>query len=158
MSGNDSRSPGVLSAALEKSEFAEIICDLNHVSPQSINIANKCIPKLYAVSDCIAAGGLKDGDYVFANSKISKKNDKITLINSSTLAGSGINMHKTFLNLLNIDYSPQEAVAMTSYNASNYLKLNDLGLLKEGYKSNFLVLDKNYNIKEIYLNGKKIKN
>jgi N-acetylglucosamine-6-phosphate deacetylase len=47
---------------------------------------------------------------------------------------------------------------MTSYNASNYLKLNDLGLLKEGYKSNFLVLDKNYNIKEIYLNGKKIKN
>tara|TARA_Y100001970_G_scaffold293705_1_gene442511 strand:- start:9363 stop:10499 length:1137 start_codon:yes stop_codon:yes gene_type:complete len=158
MSGNDSRNPGVLSAALEKSEFAEIICDLNHVSPQSINIANKCIPKLYAVSDCIAAGGLKDGDYVFANSKISKKNDKITLINSSTLAGSGINMHKTFLNLLNIDYSPQEAVAMTSYNASNYLKLNDLGLLKEGYKSNFLVLDKNYNIKEIYLNGKKIKN
>ena len=39
MSGNNHREPGVLSAALEKSNFAEIICDNIHVSEQSINIA-----------------------------------------------------------------------------------------------------------------------
>ena len=65
-------------------------------------------------------------------------------------------MHKTFLNLLKIQYKIEEAVAMTSYNASRYLKLNDVGLIKEGKRSNFLILDTNYNIIDIYLNGKKI--
>jgi len=156
MSGNDHRNPGVLSAALENNKNAEIICDMHHVSEQAIKIASKCIPNLYAVTDSIGAAGLKDGDYQFANIEITKKGEKITLLNSFTLAGSVIDMHKTFLNLLNIRYKIQEAVAMTSYNASQYLKLNDVGLIKEGKKSNFLILDKNYNIIDIYLNGKKI--
>ena len=50
----------------------------------------------------------------------------------------------------------EEAVEMTSYNASKYLNLNDVGIIKEGYKSNFLILDKNYNIKNVYLKGNKI--
>ena len=39
---------------------------------------------------------------------------------------------------------------------ANYLGLNDIGKITEGYKSNFLVLDKNFNLKQVYLNGKKI--
>ena len=156
MSGNDHRKPGVLSAALANAQYAEIICDLQHVSEEAIKIASKCIPNLYAVTDSIGAAGLKNGDYKFANTEITKKDEKITLINSSTLAGSVVSMHKTFLNLLNIKYSIQDAVAMTSYNASKYLNLNDVGIIKEGYKSNFLILDKNFNIQGIYLNGKKI--
>ncbi len=156
MSGNDHRNPGVLSAALLNGKFAEIICDLQHVSEQGIKIATKCIPSLYAITDSIGAAGLKDGNYKFANAEIIKKGEKITLVNSSTLAGSVIDMHKTFLNLLKIQYSIQEAVAMTSFNASKYLGLYDVGKIKEGYRSNFLVLDKNYNLKDVYLNGKKI--
>ncbi len=158
MSGNETRNPGVLSAALEKGEYAEVICDLNHVSEQSIKIASKCIPNLYAVSDCIGAAGLEDGNYKFANADITKKNDKVMLIDSQTLAGSTIDMHKTFLNLLKIDYSLEQAVAMTSYHASKYLNLEDIGMIKEGYKSNFVILDKNFNIKEVFLNGRKIIN
>ena len=65
-------------------------------------------------------------------------------------------MHTNFLNLLNIQYTIEEAVSMTSYNASQYLKLDDVGLIKEGMKSNFVLLDKSHNIVDIYLNGKKI--
>ena len=72
------------------------------------------------------------------------------------MAGSVISMHNTFLNLLKIKFSIEEAVEMTSYNASKYLNLNDVGMIKEGYKSNFLILDKNYNIKNVYLKGNKI--
>ena len=156
MSGNDHRNPGVLSAALQNSNYAEIICDLHHVSEQGIKIAAKCIPHLYAVTDSIGATGMEDGNYKFADIEITKKDEKITLKNSPTLAGSVANMHKTFLNLLKIEYKIEEAVAMTSYNASQYLKLDDVGLIKEGNKSNFLILDKNYNIIDVYLNGKKI--
>ena len=58
--------------------------------------------------------------------------------------------------LLSIGYSIQEVVSMTSYNASKYLKINDIGKIAKGCKSNFLLLDKNYNLIDIYLNGEKI--
>ena len=156
MSGNDHRNPGVLSAALIDGQYAEIICDLHHVKKEAIIIAKKSIPNLYAVTDSVGAAGLKDGNYKFANINIKKIGEKITLINSSTLAGSIIDMNKTFLNLLDINCSIQEAVAMTSYNASKYLGINNIGKIEQGYKSNFLVLDKNLKLQDVYLNGKKI--
>ena len=157
MSGNDHRAPGVLSAALLEGEYAEIICDLHHVKAQAIQLASKCIPSLYAVTDSVGAAGLEDGNYKFANVDIKKEFGQITIRDSSTLAGSIIDMHQTFLNLLSLgNYSIEEVVSMTSYNASKYLGLNDIGKIAEGYKSNFLVLDKNFNLKQVYLNGKKI--
>ena len=69
-----------------------------------------------------------------------------------------MDMHSIFLNLFKMQFSMQEIVALTSYNASQYLNEKDIGIIKSNYKANFLVLDKNLNLKEIYLNGKKIVN
>ena len=156
MSDNNHRNPGVLSAALNKGKFAEIICDLNHVSEEAILIAKKCIPDLYAITDSIAASGMKDGSYTFANVEIEKKNNKVHLNGTNTLAGSVVNMHDTFLNLLKMKISIQEAVRMTSYSASKFLKKEDIGIIDDGKKANFLILDHDFNIKSIYLNGKLI--
>jgi N-acetylglucosamine-6-phosphate deacetylase len=156
MSDNNHRNPGVLSAALNKGKFAEIICDLNHVSEESILIAKKCIPDLYAITDSIAASGMKDGSYTFANVEIEKKNNKVCLNGTSTLAGSVVNMHDTFLNLLKMKISIQDAVRMTSYSAAKFLKKDDIGVIDDGKKANFLILDHDFNIKSIYLNGKLI--
>jgi N-acetylglucosamine-6-phosphate deacetylase len=156
MSGNDHRNPGVLTAALNDGEYAEIICDLHHVSEPAIKIAHKCIPKLYAITDSIGAAGMPNGLYDFANVSIEKKDDLIVLKDTSTLAGSVINMHSTFINLYKMNFSLQEAVAMTSYNAAQYINKKDLGIIRLNAKANILVLDKNLNLKEIYLNGKKI--
>lgn len=153
MSDNNHRNPGVLAAALSKGMFAEIICDLHHVSKEAIHIAKKCIPNLYAITDSIGASGLADGDYKFDEVGITKKDKKITLKNTETLAGSIITMHETFLNLLKIDISIEDAVKMTSYSASRFLNDNKIGYIKEGNKSNFIVLNKDYNIEQIYLNG-----
>jgi len=65
-------------------------------------------------------------------------------------------MYETFTNLINISFSLNDAIKMTSYNAAKYLERNDLGYIAEGKKSNILVLDKTLKIKEIYLNGIKI--
>ena len=155
MSGNNHRNPGVVTAALLHGKYSEIICDLNHVSPHLIQLASNNIPYLYAVTDAISACGNIDGDYKFANTEITKENNKVFLKNTSTLAGSVIDMHTTFKNLLNIGYENKKAVAMTSYNASKYLNLNNVGKIKKNYKANFLVLDKTYNVIDIYLNGNK---
>jgi len=155
MSGNDHRNPGVVTAALLHGKYSEIICDLNHVSPHLIKLASKNIPYLYAITDAISACGKKDGYYKFAGVEITKSNNQVFLKNTSTLAGSVIDMHATFKNLLKIGYENKNAVAMTSYNASKYLNLNNIGIIKKNYKSNFLVLDQNYDIIDIYLNGNK---
>ena len=156
MSGNENRNPGVLSAALKDAEYAEIICDLFHVNKENIHIAYKCIPKLYAVSDSISATGMPDGKYDFANLKIIKRN-KQAFIKKNILAGSVVNMHDTFKNLIKINFSLNQAVAMTSYNACQYLNEKFIGKIEKKYFSNFLVLDKKLNIKKIYLYGKLIK-
>ena len=153
MSANNHRKPGVLSAALLKGKFAEIICDMNHVSKESILIAKKCIPDLYAITDSISACGLSNGDYKFAEADITKTDKKVVMKESGTLAGSIVNMYETFLNLIKINLSMEDAVKMTSFSAAKYLNDDTIGYIKEGYRSNFLVLDQDLNIEKIYLNG-----
>ena len=132
---------------------SEIICDNNHVSEQAIKIAYKCIPGLYAVSDSISATGLSDGLYNFSGIDVEKKNNTVYLKYTNTLAGSVITMHETFKNLVNMNFSLEEAVKMTSYNASKYLKLENVGMVKQENISNFVVLDKNLNLLKIFFNG-----
>ena len=153
MSANNHRKPGVLSAALLKRKFAEIICDINHVSKESILIAKKCIPDLYAITDSISACGLSNGDYKFAEADITKTDKKVVIKGSGTLAGSIVNMYETFLNLLKINLSMEDVVKMTSFSAAKYLNDDTIGYIKEGYRSNFLVLDQDLNIEKIFLNG-----
>ena len=156
MSGNHHRNPGVLTAALDLGSFSEIICDFNHVSKESIKIAKKCIKNLYAVTDSMGATGLKNGIYRFFNTEVEKKDKIAVLKGTNSLAGSIVNMHDTFLNLKKLDFSLNDIVKMTSYNAAKYLQIDDLGYIAENKVSNILVLDKNLNLKEIYLNGIKI--
>tara|TARA_Y100000590_G_scaffold470638_1_gene667256 strand:+ start:1375 stop:2466 length:1092 start_codon:yes stop_codon:yes gene_type:complete len=156
MSGNNHRSPGVLSTALSKGIFAEIICDMNHVSKEAILIAKKCIPNLYAITDSIGASGLDDGNYKFAHTDIEKIKDKVFLQNTNTLAGSVTNMHDSFLNLLKMNISIEDAVKMTSFSAAKYLNLLNVGSISKNNKANFLVLDKDFNILKIFLNGQLI--
>ena len=156
MSGNNHRKPGVLSAALELGSFAEIICDNIHVSEQSIKIAKKCIKGLYAITDSINASGLVDGEYIFAKNNIIKENKSVKIKKDGTLAGSIITMDQTFKNLVNMNFSIEEAVELTSYNASKYLNIQNIGKLEKGFLSNFLVLDNNLNIIDIYLEGNKV--
>ncbi len=154
MSGNNHRNPGVLSAALSRGNFAEIICDMNHVSKEAILIAQKCIADLYVITDSIAASGMKDGEYKFANANIRKINNKVFLQESNNLAGSVVNMYDSFINLLKINISIQDAIKMTSFSAAKYLNQNDIGSIKVGKKANFLILDKNLNLIKVFLNGK----
>ena len=126
---------------------------MNHVSKESILIAKKCIPNLYAITDSISACGLSNGDYKFAEADITKTDKKVVMKESGTLAGSIVNMYETFLNLLKINLPMEDVVKMTSFSAAKYLNDDTIGYIKEGYRSNFLVLDQDLNIEKIFLNG-----
>ena len=66
----------------------------------------------------------------------------------------GFNKRRYFiLNLLKINLSMEDVVKMTSFSAAKYLNDDTIGYIKEGYRSNFLVLDQDLNIEKIFLNG-----
>ena len=62
-------------------------------------------------------------------------------------------MYDTFKNLLKINLSLENAVAMTSSNAASYIGEKNLGRIEEGYLANIVVLDSDLNIKEVYSYG-----
>ena len=156
MSGNDHREPGVATAALNHAQFAEIIFDRHHVSPASFLLAKKSIPQLYTITDAIGVSGLSDGSYQFADVEVEKKNGKVCQKNSNILAGSIITMHQTFLNILELGCSLEETVKLTSYNAAKYLNLDLVGEISINKFANFLILNKNFEIQSVFLQGKEI--
>ena len=99
---------------------------------------------------------MNDGEYIFAKNNIKKENNSVKINSDGTLAGSIVTMDQTFKNLISMDFSLEEAVALTSYNASKYLNLDNAGIIQKNFLSNFLILDKEFNLKEVYLRGKKI--
>jgi len=155
MSGFDHRNPGVGATALSKAKYAEIICDLIHVNEHMIKLAYKNINKLYSVTDSISAAGMPDGKYKIGSYEVYKKDD-IVKLNENTLGGSITTMDKSFKNLINIGFSIQDAVKMTSTNVSEYLNRKDIGNISKGAKANLLILNSNFELIEVYLNGKKI--
>ncbi|QGZ97527.1 N-acetylglucosamine-6-phosphate deacetylase [Mycoplasma sp. NEAQ87857] len=160
MSGVDSRNPGLLQAALTNNNcYVELICDLFHVSKESILFTkkNKDISSIIAVSDAIKPAYYQDGDNISGGIEVTKEGKKIVLKGTNTIAGSGICIHDAFVNLVNIGFSLNEAVAITSYNAARHLKLNDLGIIAVNKTADFVLLDKNdLSIKDVYINGAKI--
>ena len=63
-------------------------------------------------------------------------------------------MHDTFKNLIKINFTLEKAVAMTSFNASQYILEKNLGKIEKKFIANIIVLDHELNIKEVYLKGK----
>ena len=152
MSGFQHRNPGVVAAAFSKAKYAEIICDLIHVNKEMIKIAFKNIDRLYSITDSISASGMPDGKYKVGTYEVYKKNGVVKL-NEDTLGGSIVTMDKAFNNLIEVGFSIQEAVKMTSTNAARYLDRKDIGHISKEAKANLLVLDSKLNLVEIYLNG-----
>ena len=66
-------------------------------------------------------------------------------------------MHDTFKNLIKINFSLEQAVKMTSYNAAQFINENKKGVIDEGYDSNLIVLNSDLEIREVYLYGNLIK-
>ena len=153
MSGFDHREPGAVASAFANLNYSEIICDLIHVHPYMIKLAYKNIKDLYVITDCISASGMKDGEYNLGVKRVFKKGN-IVKLNNKTLGGSVLTMQQAFKNLLKIGFSIIEAVQMTSTNAAKYLNRKDIGNLNVGSYANILVLDKNFNILKVFLNGK----
>lgn len=164
MRGLHHREPGVAGAAMYyDSCYAECICDGIHVNKYAANILAriKGKDKFILITDSVNIKGLKPGVYRFEDkgrtTTITKEGVGY-LTGTDTLAGS---CHK--LNHI-LDFAIHEAkidfvTAMNAVtiNPMKMLGINNRGLIKENYKADIAVFDKNFNNKATYIDGKLFK-
>lgn len=153
MTGLHHRAPGMVGAALAHARFAEVIPDLLHVHPGALRVALRAIPCLYCVTDSTSATGMPDGDYQLGRQQVTKCMGGVRLADG-TLAGSTLTMDQALRNLVDaLGLGLAEASMRVSTHAADYLGLAGRGRLQVGAWGDAVVLDRDLQLKDVFVEG-----
>ncbi|MGV7210418.1 N-acetylglucosamine-6-phosphate deacetylase [Oxalobacteraceae bacterium A2-2] len=152
MTGLHHREPGMVGAALAHARYAELIPDLLHVHAGAIKVALRAIPHLYCVTDSTSATGMPDGEYMLGRHRVQKCMGGVRLPDG-TLAGSTLTMDQALRNLAGLGLDLADASARVSTYAADYLGLQERGRLAPGAYADLVVLDRDLNLKAVYIEG-----
>jgi N-acetylglucosamine-6-phosphate deacetylase len=152
MSGFHHREPGAIGCALAHAEWAELIADGHHVADGAMRAALRAIPKLYGVTDAVAATGMPDGTYRLGRHRIRKRGDTVRLADGG-LAGSVLTMDRALVNLMALGLPLAEAARRLSTLPADYLGLADRGRLAPGRAADILVVDAHGALEAVFLEG-----
>lgn len=151
------RQPGVVGAALTTDCYVELICDDYHVnsSVYQIVLDTKGYNKILLITDCIRAGGLKNGAYDLGGQQVKVEGIKCTL-NDGTIAGSMLNFNLAIRNFYNgTNGSLEKIINFTSKNQAKYLGIDDVtGEISINKFADFAVLNKDFEVEYTIVNGK----
>lgn len=150
------REPGPIAAACEQHAYAEIIADGVHNSLETVYAAYKMFgaERLIFVSDSMRAAGLKDGEYDLGGQVVTVKNGVARIANGA-IAGGISNIWDNTKRMANYGIPLQEAVRMASLTPATYLGFADiLGSIQQHKLANFFAVDKDLNIKNVWIKGK----
>ncbi len=151
------RAPGIIGAALDSGASVELICDGLHIHPAVIRATYKMFgDKLNLISDSLRCAGMPDGDYELGGQPITMKNGKATLTGTDTLAGSSISMLDALRNVVKFGLPLEAAVYAASTAPAQAAGLSDIGAIEAGRAADLLVLDKDLNLKAVFINGEKL--
>lgn len=153
------REPGPIAAACEQHAYAEIIADGVHNSLETVYAAYKMFgaERLILVSDSMRAAGLNDGEYDLGGQTVTVK-DGVARIANGAIAGGISNIWDNAKLITNYGIPLQDAVRMASLTPATYLGFADtLGSIEQNKIANFFAVDKDLNIKNVWIKGKLFK-
>jgi len=155
MSQLGSREPGVVGAALSRSELtAELIWDNVHVHPAACRalIDAKGAERVVLISDGIPGAGMGEG-YGFSLGDLPVVvHDGTARLPDGTLAGSLLTLEKAFANAQS--YSLPQRAAMSSRNAAAALGLGHRkGLLSPGFDADIVLLNADGSVRRTFAAG-----
>lgn len=110
------------------------------------------------ITDCMMAGGMKDGDYKLGHFDV-KVADGTARLESGNLAGSILKLKDGLKNVINWGIaSPFEAIQMASLVPAKSVGIDNIcGKIAIGREADLVVLNKNYDLEAVFLDGKKVK-
>lgn len=148
------RKPGIVGAVFEGDVTCDIIPDLIHTHPSTLELVH-CMKreKLIFITDAMRAGCMKSGDYDLGGRSVKVSEGKAVL-EDGTLAGSVLKMNDALFNM-----TQQTSMGMVDVvNAVTTLPAEKLGVkkgvLKEGYDADIVFFDENFSIVLTIIKGK----
>ncbi|TWV99282.1 N-acetylglucosamine-6-phosphate deacetylase [Chitinophaga pinensis] len=145
MSPFQHRAPGLVGAIYDHpSVHASIVPDGIHVDFAALRVSKKIMgERLFLITDAVVAAS--EGDYIYVEETDRYNNAQ------GVLAGSRLTMHKGVLNCIKAAcILPEEALRMASlYPATVAGRANELGKIAPGYTSAMVVLDTNWEFKQL---------
>ena len=144
MSGVEHRNPGLAVAALTTDEaYVELIADGQHVHRAlwPLIVRAKPVDRLLLVSDAIALAGVGEGRARVGGLEVEVVGDRVTLVGTTTLAGSVIALDTAVRNLVEVGIALPDAVAAASRNPLALIGVADRGRLAVGQAADVIQLD-----------------
>jgi N-acetylglucosamine-6-phosphate deacetylase len=157
--------PGLVEAILEnKKLFCELICDMQHVFPAYVRLAEAALrPRRFiAITDSMTGAGQPPGDYQMVDGRwYSTASGAGRLRNEpgrNGLVGSIITMNQAFANLINVcGFDAVAAARYTSTNAALLLGLDrEMGAVESGRRANLAVLNERYECVATFIEGERL--
>lgn len=151
------RNPGVVGAACDSECMVELICDGVHIHPSVIRTTYKMFSdeRVVLISDSMMAAGMTDGTYELGGQAVTVVGNKATLADG-TVAGSVTNLMKCMKTAVSFGISLESAVKTATINPAKVIKEDKIiGSISVGKYANIVLLDKDLNIKSVFIKGKR---
>lgn len=151
------REPALIGAACDSKAMVELISDGVHVHPSVIRTTYKMFTddNIILISDSMMAAGMEDGKYELGGQEVNVNGNKATLADG-TIAGSVTNLMKCMKKAISFGVSIESAVKSATINpAKSIHEDKTMGSISIGKLANIVLLDKNLNIKSVYIKGRK---
>jgi N-acetylglucosamine-6-phosphate deacetylase len=155
MSGLHHRRAGAAGAALAHGEWAELILDFVHVEEGAARVALRAIPRLYCITDAVAAAGMPPGEYRLGQHRVIKEGHTVRLADG-TLAGSILTMDQALRNLLHLGMPLEQAAQRCATLQADYLGLEERGRLVAGAVADIVVVDRAGRLEAVFLEGRPV--
>jgi N-acetylglucosamine-6-phosphate deacetylase len=139
------RTPGALARGLLDARLTvELIVDGHHLADDTVRLALRTAgpERIVLVTDAMAAAGLGDGHYSFADREVDVVDGVATLAGRPTIAGSTLLLHRAVERLVDrLGVAVPDAVRMSSTNAADLMGWTDRGRIAVGAKPDLVELD-----------------
>ena len=156
MTGIDHRAPGVAAAALLTEEaYVELIADGVHVDRALWPLITrlKRPDRLMLVSDAISLAGTGDGRGHIGTLDVEVHGDRVTLVGTTTLAGSVLSLDVAVRNLVQNGVGLPAAVAAASRNPLALLGMTDRGRIYPGQRADLVELAEDLSVIRVMRSG-----
>lgn len=139
---------------LEDKLSLQMNCDTIHVAVPFIRMAIKLkgIQHILPVSDSSAYVGVPEGEYDFDGMKVYVKDGTVRDKNGKLVTGAH-SYDENMRTMYKKGFSLEEVGTMFSENAATILNLKDRGKIAVGRRADIVVMDKDLNVVQTYLNG-----
>lgn len=153
----DSRSPGIIAAALQDPRgWCSIIADGHHVHPAMLRLAlrAKADGQIFLVTDAMSCVGTKYKSFSFGDIRIEVTDGKCVTADG-TLAGSDLDMIRAVRNAMDfLDIDLDQATRMASILPARFLTIQDqLGEIRPGLQADFVLLSPEQEVMESWIRG-----